>query len=144
MTEEQQYEIFQDKYKELSEFTLAKPDEEIDLDSYQSSCGTTSCIVGNAAALWPEEYVNELGNFGLCPLNLTTGRAGTNIIYDLAGLDIGGEYWPSSSTELRRLFGSNPYRSKPDRRVIEDRLALVMKHKTLASLCKTLYKRTKV
>ena len=137
MTEKDKYEIFQGKYKEISEFTLARPDKEIDLASYMSECGTTHCIAGNAAGLWPEEYINKENHYGMYPKSLSSGRTGTEIIYDLAGLQ-GEDLWAFDYKGLTRLFGSNQYITKPDRKVIEDRLALVMKHDTLVSLCKTI------
>lgn len=151
-TEQMIFRQFQERFKELAEYTLSKPDEEILLACYRmcihdtietimeteegswtitgNICKSAYCICGNMPELWPDEY--EWGD--------VPQRIGVPI-YD--GLDqIYELILPGNIKELKKAYPSLPelfeYNSKSqtrtDREEIQERLRTVMRSKDLKDL----------
>lgn len=139
-----QFERFQGRYKELCEYTLAKPDELIYLSHFKKEieCGTACCIAGNLVELWPKEYewieIGDLGSQGPSFIKNKIFR-GTDAIYalmDASQNDL--DAYP----DLDELFFANLSKLTgpiSDREVIEERMELVAKCSSFEQLNESLF-----
>jgi len=104
------FDLFQEKFRELAEFTLAKPDEHICLAHFEEpSCKSAHCICGNMPELWPDVYGWQNMNNQRVPYLISNPLIhGDNLIFSLAALNP-YNLNPTVVFEMRGLFGTNRY-----------------------------------
>ena len=121
------YEIFKSRFKEIAEFTLAKPDEEIDLGAYK--CGSSGCIAGKLPELEPTKFrwiePNDIGD--AVPCSKKYSYEGYDLIFELAEFT-GEDFYVATLTALHSsltsLFEVNEH-ELTDREIIKNRLKVV-------------------
>lgn len=163
-TEQMIFRQFQEKFKELAEYTLSKPDEEIHLNSYRIevhetvestmefidhegnlrkgtikgiTCKSAFCICGNMVELWPKKY--KWTDCLTWPEPIRIGDSsvpGANLIYDII-IPGGYEALNEMYPWLPELFETN-MTHRTDRKEIQNRIRIVMESNSLKELNATL------